>query len=155
MEHNEDTRWIAERAKCDMGAFLRDVCSLAKQNVQAMNQECHKRGWSSFDYTPYREHPLTFYIEPQEKDRRCTFAYDEGHHVINVTMVGPDCTYTIHTRWDTETLQCRVVVQCTSGTDADTTEFLHDALGKAVACVLELFFFPDRPFSGGTASGDG
>ena len=143
MAHDEDTRWIAERAKCDMRTFLREVQCLVKQNVVAMNAECDKRGWTRFEYTPFKEHPLTFYIEPKENPshRRCTFTYQVEHQQIGVTMLEPDRTYQIRTRWDPETWQCQVVVERPSGNEEDTIEFPHQALEKVVSSVLEPFFF--------------
>ncbi len=141
---NDDTAWIAERAKCDMDALIADVRALVTRNADAMNEECRAKGWTPFTYLPVCERPPTFRVEQHHdgQSRHCIFVYDAQRKVITITMVGPDRTYTMQTCWDRETLQCRVVVARPSNGEQDTIEFPHDQLGKAVSSILEPFFFP-------------
>lgn len=143
---NDDTAWIAERAKCDMAALAADVNVLVKYNVEAMNTICKTKGRPSFQYIPVRAHPLTFAVEQHlpPRSRSCAFEYNDQALAFTVTMREPNRIYTMQTRWDGETAQCRVVVNQTSSDEQSTTEFPHDQLGKAMSSILEPFFFPSR-----------
>ncbi len=141
---NDDTAWIAERAKCDMDKLAACVRQLVKQNVTAMNVECNDLGWPPFKYTPLFENPMQFAImqDRHTQHRSCEWQYDAG--VMTVTMTTPDRVYTMQTRWDGEAVQCRVVVARPTNGEQDPVEFPHNQLGKAVSCILEPFFFPPR-----------
>ena len=140
----EVTAWIAERDKCNMGAFVNDVRTLVAQNVETMNVLCQEKGRTRFRYEPRQEHPPYFLIKQQLRAslRYCEFEYDDAGQRVAVTMVGPDRTYTLQTRWDTEALACRVVVTRPSNDESDVVEFPHADLWKAIQHILDPFFFP-------------
>ncbi len=141
MEH-DPTKWVAERAKCDMGKLFADLARLVQTNVGqwnavAMDEESMHGQMAMRPYigrTRMVEHTAT------DKPESLTLRYLPEANIVQVarneTSVG-----TVTTRWDAETQTCQVVVQTDENTEP--LEFPHGELAKAVACLLEPFFFPN------------
>lgn len=143
--------WIAERAKCNMARLWPEVQYIVSTDVRRANEaEQTVQSDVSHYMDPLEQGPKKVHIQSGNGAGdvlgTCEFVYNDTKGAIAVRIGPPALAQkpptlgALRTRWDTEALQCRIVVTMTS--EDEPVEFPHDQLWKAVQVILEPFFFP-------------